>query len=186
MKRQFLQLIALSVVAVQSVIASAACPGYLNIDLPKLGSGETVNVCRDFPDRPLLIVNTASHCGFTPQFAELEALHQRYKDRGLVVLGFPSDDFRQEADTEAETARICYINYGVTFTMLSPISVKGDSAHPIFSELSRQSESPSWNFNKYLSDSEGHVVAHFGSATRPTDATLTAAIEGLLNGDTGN
>ena len=128
------------------------CPAHLDVTLKKLRSNETLNLCEAFPGRPLLIVNTASHCGFTPQFKSLEAIHGRFADKGLVVLGFPSDDFRQEADTEEKTAEICYINYGVTFTMFAPLSVKGETAHPLFKELARQSRAPGWNFTKYLVD----------------------------------
>src|SRR5262245_65679896 len=91
----------------------AECPAYLNQDLQKLRSKETVNICKAYAGKPLLIVNTASHCGFTPQFKELEALHEKYKDQGLVLIGFPSNDFHQEAKTEDEAADVCYINYGV-------------------------------------------------------------------------
>ena len=107
---------------------AAACPAFLNQDFKKLHSAQNINLCAAFAGRPLLIVNTASHCGFTPQFKGLEALHQKYQARGLVVIGFPSDDFKQEAKDEAETADICYLNYGVTFTMLSPSAVTGRDA----------------------------------------------------------
>jgi glutathione peroxidase len=130
--------------------AGAACSAYLDHDFQKLHSNETVNICKAYAGKPLLIVNTASHCGYTPQFTGLESLHQKYRKRGLVVLGFPSDDFNQEAKDQAETAQVCYVNYGVTFTMLAPLPVKGAAANPVFKELNRQSREPSWNFNKYL------------------------------------
>lgn len=128
----------------------------------------------------MLIVNTASNCGFTPQFKGLEALHRQYKDAGLVVVGFSSDSFNQEAGTEAKAAEVCYVNYGVTFTMLAPISVKGDDAHPLFRELARQSSGPKWNFNKYVVDSSGKVVRHFNSGTRPNSPLLAENIKGVL------
>lgn len=161
-------------------VAANTCPAYLNRNLRKLHSSETVNICQSYAGRPLLIVNTASHCGFTKQFAGLEALHEKYKDRGLVVLGFPSDDFNQEDKEESKTAEVCYINYGVKFTMFSPLPVKGEAANPIFKELARQTESPSWNFNKYLVKPDGKVVGHFGSKVTPESAELTEAIEQLL------
>jgi glutathione peroxidase len=160
--------------------AAADCPEFLNQDLRKLRSAETVNVCQVSAGKPMLIINTASHCGFTPQFKGLEALHQEYKDRGLVVLGFPSNDFNQEAKDEAETAEVCFINYGVTFTMFSPISVKGEAAHPIFKELARQTEAPGWNFNKYIVRPDGTVVRHFDSKVAPDAAELRHAIESVL------
>ncbi len=162
--------------------ASAAeqCPDFLDHEFRRLHSAETVNLCTAYAGKPLLIVNTASYCGFTPQFKGLEALHQRYADRGLVVLGFPSDDFRQEAKEESQTAEVCYINYGVSFTMLSPVSVKGAQAHPLFRELARQTTAPSWNFNKYVVRPNGEVVKHFGSATTPESPRLIDTIEGML------
>jgi glutathione peroxidase len=124
----------------------------------------------------MLIVNTASHCGYTPQFKGLEALHRKYQARGLVVVGFPSDDFNQEAKSEAKTADVCYVNYGVTFTMLAPSLVTGAKGNPVFSELNRRAGEPSWNFNKYLVGADGKSVQRFDS-----DAPqLTRAIEQLL------
>ncbi len=163
-----------------SASAWAACPAYLDHDLRKLHSKDTVNLCEAFEGRPLLIVNTASHCGYTKQFGGLEALNQQYGERGLAVVGFASNDFRQEAKDEAKAADICYKNYGVTFTMIAPSSVKGDDANPVFTDLNRQAGEPSWNFNKYLVDRDGNVVERFGSNTRPDDEKLTGAIEKLL------
>ncbi len=162
------------------VASAAECPAFLNQDLQKLRSKETVNICKAYAGKPLLIVNTASHCGFTPQFKGLQALHEKYKDQGLVVIGFPSNDFRQEAKDDAETAEVCYINYGVQFTMVSESSVKGDGANPIFKELARQTKAPTWNFNKYVVQPDGKVAAYFASGTTPDSAAMTKAIEDVL------
>ena len=159
---------------------ASACPDYLDHSLRKLHSKEAVNICDSFADKPMLIINTASHCGYTPQFKGLEALHKKYADEGLVVIGFASDDFRQEADSEAEAATVCYVNYGVSFTMLAPTHVKGEAANPVFRALAAQSEEPGWNFNKYLLDREGRVVQHFGSGTAPENPELQQAIERVL------
>lgn len=161
------------------VAAAADCPEYLNQNLRKLRSVDTVNVCTLSAGKPMLLVNTASHCGFTPQFAGLEALHQKYKDR-LVVLGFPSNDFNQESKEEAKTAEICYVNYGVKFTMLSESSVRGENANPIFKELARQTAAPKWNFNKYLVKADGTVVQHFDSKVTPESEEMINAIEKVL------
>lgn len=160
--------------------AHAACPEYLDQELRRLHSKEDVNLCEVTAGKPVLIVNTASHCGYTPQFKGLEALHQSYKDRGLVVVGFASDSFKQEADSEEKAADVCYVNYGVTFTMLAPSPVKGEGANPVFQELAAQAGEPRWNFNKYLVDSDGTVVELFGSGIRPDSAQLTSAIEKVL------
>ena len=138
------------------------------------------SVCKAFAGKPLLIVNTASHCGFTGQFEGLEALYQKYRARGLVVVGFPSDDFHQEAASEAEAAEVCFVNYGVKFPMLAPSVVTGDKANPVFRELARQTKEPRWNFNKYLVAADGKVVGYYGSTVAPDSTELTAAIENLL------
>jgi glutathione peroxidase len=160
--------------------ASSTCPAFLNHDFRKLRSSGSVNICKDFAGKPLLIVNTASHCGYTPQFKGLQALHEKYKGQGLVVVGFPSDDFQQEAKDEAETAEVCFLNYGVTFTMLSPTVVTGRSANPVFAELARQQRQPGWNFNKYLVTPAGKVTAYFDSNATPESAQLNQAIGALL------
>ena len=161
------------------------CPAYLNHDFRKLHSEAQVNLCHAFAGKPLLIVNTASHCGYTPQFSGLEALNRKYAPRGLVVVGFPSDDFNQEARDETETAQVCYQNFGVTFTMLAPQKVKGPAANPVFHELARQTREPGWNFTKYLVRPDGTVAAHFNSDVTPDSEQLETAIEQLLAG-TGN
>lgn len=160
--------------------AQSACPDYLNQEMRKLHSKESVNLCEVSAGQPLLIINTASHCGYTGQFKGLEALYQKYGEQGLQVVGFASNDFRQEAKDEEKAAEICYVNYGVTFTMLAPSQVSGEEANPVFQELARQTQEPRWNFNKYLVDGSGKVVRHFGSNTTPEDPTLTAAIESVL------
>lgn len=158
----------------------AGCPDFLDHSMRKLHSKEEVNLCQLQGGRPMLIINTASHCGFTPQFEGLEQLHQTYRDRGLVVVGFTSNDFRQEAKDEASAAQVCYVNFGVSFTMIAPSHVRGDEANPVFAELARQTRAPRWNFNKYLLDGEGRVVEHFGSSTSPGSSALTEAIDSLL------
>ena len=175
-----LRTLTLSLVLVGSGAAYAGCPDYLDQSMRKLHSKEQVNLCEVQAGKPMLVINTASHCGYTPQFQGLEALYQQYRDRGLNVVGFASDDFRQEAQDEEKAAEVCYVNYGVTFTMIAPSHVKGPEANPVFRELANQTQAPSWNFNKYLVDGSGKVVQHFGSNTRPDSKVLQAAIESVL------
>ncbi len=180
MRRAGPVLILAAFLTMPSPVALAACPEYLDQDLRKLHSRDQVNFCESFPGQPMLLVNTASHCGYTPQFKGLEALHQQYREQGLVVVGFASDDFRQEDDSEEKAAEICFINYGVTFTMLAPTHVRGDEANAVFQELAAQTKAPRWNFNKYVVDKNGKVVAYFGSTTKPDSAKLRDAIEQAL------
>jgi glutathione peroxidase len=157
-----------------------SCPAFLDHDFRKLHSSQSVNLCKTFAGRPMLIINTASHCGFTPQFKGLEAIHAKYKSRGLVVVGFASDDFNQEAKDEAEAAEVCFLNNGVTFTVLSPTHVKGADANPVFKELARQTQAPGWNFNKYLVRADGKVAQYFDSKVAPDSPQFSDAVEKIL------
>ena len=141
----------------------------------------------DFRGKVLLVVNVASKCGFTGQYAGLEKLYQTYADRGLVVLGFPANNFMgQEPGTEAEIKSFCTLNYGVTFPMFAKISVKGKTIHPLYAYLTDEKLHPgaggaiSWNFNKFLIGRDGSVLAHYGSRTAPDDPELATAIEAAL------
>jgi glutathione peroxidase len=167
-----------------SVLAAAsaaeACPAFLNQQYRKLHSSDSVNLCALVAGKPLLIVNTASHCGYTPQFEGLQEAYEKYKARGLVVVGFTSDDFNQEAKDEAEAATMCFINYGVKFTMLAPQHVKGPDANAVFKELARQTREPQWNFNKYLVTADGKVAHYFGSDVEPGSRQFGEAVEKLL------
>lgn len=127
------------------------------------------------------MVNTASQCGFTPQFKSLEKMHQRYKDHGLVVLGFPSNDFKQEHKDESKTADVCYVNYGVTFQMLTTSHVKGENANPVFKQLAIQTGSaPGWNFNKFIVGRDGKATKHFPSAELPLGGELEKMVVDAL------
>ena len=160
-------------------VSATECNDFTNQDVRKLRSKESINLCQ-FKDKPLLIVNTASNCGFTPQFEQLEALHKEYKEQGLVVLGFPSDSFFQEENDEKDTAEMCFINYGVTFNMMATSDVKGSDANPIFKHLANKTRSPSWNFNKYLVSKDRQTITHFGSRVKPQSDELKQAIEKAL------
>jgi glutathione peroxidase len=138
-----------------------------------------------FKGKVLLIVNTASKCGFTKQYEGLEALYKTYKDKGLVILGVPSNDFgKQEPGTAEEIANFCKVNYGVTFPMAAKQVVSGDKAHPFYKWAAQAlgfGTSPKWNFHKYLVDKNGHVVDYFNSNTVPDAANFVAAIEKQIN-----
>ncbi|MBC2657321.1 redoxin domain-containing protein [Pseudomonas sp. MSSRFD41] len=159
---------------------AADCPALLQGSLPKLRAKESIDLCQRFAGKPLVVVNTASFCGFAPQFKGLEALYQRYKDQGLEVVGVPSNDFKQESRDGAETAKVCYVNYGVTFTMTEPQKVKGADAVHLFKVLAQQSGAPKWNFYKYVVDRQGKVIANFSSLTKPDDPELLEAVEKAL------
>ena len=139
----------------------------------------------DYAGKILLIVNTASHCGLTPQYADLEALYQRYRERGLVVLGFPCNQFGSQEPGEAEEiASFCQKNYGVSFPMFAKIDVNGNDAHPLYQYLKKAapgllgSEGIKWNFTKFLVDRQGEVVGRYAPATAPE--SIASDIEKLL------
>ena len=127
---------------------------------------------------PLLIVNTASKCGFTPQYEGLEKIHREYADRGLVVLGFPSDQFRQEEATDESIAKFCSTNYGVSFPMYSKTKVDGTDANPFYKQLKQATgKAPAWNFNKYLIGRDGKVIGHYPSDVTPSNPALLETIK---------
>lgn len=149
-------------------------------------NGDSISMS-DYEDKVLLIVNTASKCGFTPQYAQLEELYQAYKDKGLVVLGFPSDQFGGQEPLEGDQiGEFCEVNYGVSFPMFQKSEVKGENAIPLYQYLSDKKENgkvniaPKWNFQKYLVDRNGKVVDYFISTTSPTASRVKRKIEKLL------
>lgn len=160
--------------------AAAACPAWLDHEFRKLHSSQSINLCKEFAGKPMVIVNTASNCGYTPQYKGLEAVHQRYQSKGLVVVGFASNDFNQETSDEAKSAEICFLNNGVTFPVMAATQVKGAGANAVFKELNARTTEPKWNFNKYLVSADGKVVKYFPSQTTPDSAEFTSAVEALL------
>lgn len=160
--------------------AASACPEYLNHSMRKLASKETINFCEAYEGKPMLIVNTASNCGYTPQFEGLEALHKAYAAKGLVVIGFSSDDFFQEENDEGDAAKVCFEKYDVSFPVMATSAVRGSDVNPVFKGLGDAKGYPSWNFNKYLVDAQGNVVEHFSSNVGPQSTELLKAIDGVL------
>ncbi len=132
--------------------------------------------------QPVLVVNTASLCAFTPQYEGLQALYDRYREAGLVVLAVPSDSFRQELADEAEVKDFCELTYGLDLPMTEITEVRGEGAHPFYRWLAGQGVSPGWNFHKVLLGPDGAVIDQWGAATRPTSRQLTQAIETALGG----
>jgi glutathione peroxidase len=159
---------------------SAGCPALLDHQLANL-QDEPVSLC-DFRGKVLLVVNTASECGYTPQYEGLEKLYRRYRDRGLVVLGFPANDFGgQEPGSNRRIATFCQVNYGVSFPLFAKSSVRGPGANPVFRELAAQTgAAPRWNFHKYLVDRDGVPAASFATQVGPLDPKLVREIERLL------
>lgn len=136
----------------------------------------------DFQGKVVLVVNTASQCGYTPQYAGLEKLYQDYKDKGLVVVGFPSNDFGgQEPGSAEEIKKFCELRFKVTFPMFEKVKTKGDGQSPVYEFLSRNHPAPKWNFHKYVVGKDGQVKAAFPSAVTPDSAELKAAIDGALS-----
>jgi len=158
------------------------CPAVLDHQLKALASSEAAtSLCEDHGGKVVLVVNTASRCGYTPQLEGLEKLYQQYRSQGLVVLGFPSNDFAQELDNEADIARFCELNYGVQFPMFEKLHVTGEQAHPLFQELSQMSgQAPGWNFHKYLIGRDGQQVLSFPTRVPPESPELIKALESLL------
>jgi glutathione peroxidase len=166
---------------VQAQAPAAACPALLNHTLPRLQDEKPQSLCQ-YAGKVVLVVNTASYCGFTPQYKGLEALYAKYKDQGLVVLGFPSNDFAQEKSNNKDIADFCENTFGVKFPMFAASSVKGDQANPLFKQLAVQGATvPRWNFYKYLIGRDGKLVDSYSSMTTPDSKSLVGAIDKSLH-----
>jgi glutathione peroxidase len=157
-----------------------ACPATLNHVFPRLQDEKPQSLCQ-YAGKVVLVVNTASYCHFTPQYQGLETLHSKYHDRGLVVLGFPSNDFAQESGGNRQIADFCENTYGVKFPMFAKSSVRGQQANALYRQLAQATgRQPLWNFHKYLIARDGKVVASYTSLTAPDSASLIKDIERQL------
>ncbi len=161
--------------------APAGCPPLLDRTLASIND-QPRTLC-EYSGKVVLIVNTASQCGFTPQYEGLEALYRKYRARGLVVIGFPSNDFGgQEPGSNRQIAEFCVNQYAIAFPMFAKIVVRGPGANPLYAELARATGAPpQWNFHKYLVGRDGKVAGNFESGVEPGDPRLSSAIEKLLS-----
>jgi glutathione peroxidase len=174
-------LLGTSAAAQQSQSSAASCPGLLDHEFNRLQTGKPESLCQ-FRGKVLLIVNTASYCGYTHQYEGLEAMYRKYRDRGLVVLGFPSNDFgSQEPGTNKQIAEFCRLTYGVQFPMFEKSSVASLQTNPLYAELRASTgQAPKWNFFKYVIDRSGKPAATFASSVEPDNRDLIALLEKLL------
>jgi glutathione peroxidase len=173
-------LFSLLLLASAAMPAAAACPALLDRSMSDILE-KPRSLC-EYAGKVVLVVNTASQCGYTPQYEGLEALHRKYRDRGLVVLGFPSNDFGgQEPGSNQEIAAFCVNQYAIDFPMFAKTRVRGREANPLFAELARATGAePRWNFHKYLVARDGKRVLSFDTRVAPGDPKLVGAIEKLL------
>ncbi len=164
-----------------SAAPAATCPALLKQSFKRLQDEVPQDLCQ-FSGKVILVVNTASYCGYTKQYEGLEKLYAKYGSKGLVVLGFPSNDFsNQEPGSAKEIADLCYNTYGVKFPMFSKSVVSGAAANPFHAQLTRATgKEPKWNFTKYLIDRQGKVIEHFPSKVTPEDKALVGKIEQAL------
>lgn len=182
--RQFVMaavlLLAAALVMLARPAAAAECPALLKHQFPRLQDEAQQNLCQ-YSGKVAVVVNTASYCGFTSQYEGLEKLYAKYKDKGLVVLGFPSNDFSQEPENNKKIADFCFNTYGVKFPMFAKSSVAGRDANPLFSALMKAgAKEPGWNFYKYVIGRDGKLVGSYNSLTRPDSKSFVAAIEQAL------
>jgi len=162
----------------------AKCPAVLQYTVDRLQDEKPQNLCQ-YAGQVVLVVNTASFCGFTPQYKSLEELYARYKDKGLVVLGFPSNDFSQEPGNNQKIADFCENTYGVKFPMFSKTTVRGADASPLFKQLTQLTDTaPKWNFYKYMISRDGKQVKSYNSATDPLDSKFLAELDKQLSAKT--
>jgi glutathione peroxidase len=167
--------------AASARVAPVACPAILKHQFPRLQDDAPQNLCQ-YAGKVVLVVNTASFCGFTKQYEGLESLYAKYQGEGLVVLGFPSNEFgEQEPGSAKEIADFCFNTYGVKFPMFAKTEVKGPKKNALYVELAKSTQvEPKWNFNKYLIDRSGKVLAHYPSNVEPQSSTLVLAVEKAL------
>jgi len=177
-----MRLITGAVLIMAAVTTLAAENVLLDQDFRKLASDEVVNLAETYAGKVILVVNTASKCGNTPQYDGLEMLYQEYDDRGLVVLGFPSNDFMgQEPGTEEEIQEFCRLTYKVKFPMFEKVVVKEGEAHPFYDDLAAAAGTyPTWNFHKYLIGRDGELIREFNPRTEPYDDEVISEIESAL------
>jgi len=162
------------------------CPVTLQHKVRFRNKPDAINLCKEYLGKVVMLVNTASKCAFTPQYEDLERLYATYRDKGFVVLGFPSNDFaQQEPGSEQEIQSFCHLTYGVKFPMFAKSRVKKGAADPVFRVLGELTgRYPKWNFYKYLLDRQGNIAASYSSLTNPMNSRVTTAIEQLLNDTT--
>ena len=171
----------LGLMMVATGLAYAACPSLLDHRFARLQDGAPQSLCQ-FQNKVLLVVNTASYCGFTSQYEGLVKLYEEKKDQGLVVLGFPSNDFSQEPGSNEQVADLCFNTYGVAFPMFEKSGVRGEQANPFYQALRQASGSaPKWNFHKYLISRDGSRVESFNSLNSPDGSALRRAIDAELS-----
>ena len=187
MHRQFVLLLGLLAIIPSSAITAPtdtprSCAPLLDVTVRTLNGKEEVNLCDTYRGKVVLIVNTASKCAFTSQYEGLEALYAKYKQQGLVVLGFPSNDFgSQEPGSEKAIQTFCRLTYGVQFPMFAKTQVRKSNADPLYRKLGEAAgEYPAWNFHKYLLDRNGKLIASYASITGPANPQLVQTIETLL------
>ena len=183
--RRAVALVALGLIGVAPALAGE-CPELLRHSFPSLQTGEAQDLCQ-YQGKVILVVNTASYCGYTDQYGGLETLYRKYRDLGLVVLGFPSNDFGgQEPGTGKQIASFCRLTYGVEFPMFAKSSVMGEKRNPFHAELARRTgQTPRWNFHKYLIDRNGAKVLSFESAVAPEDKRLLEPLKKMLEARRG-
>ncbi len=174
-------MLGLTINQAQASPSSAGCPALLNQTFAQLQDDEPRSLC-EFQGKVVLVVNTASFCGFTQQYEGLEALYRNYKDQGLVVLGFPSNDFgNQEPGSNQQIAEFCSNTFSIRFPMFAKTKVRGPGANPLFAELARLAEAPGWNFHKYLIGRDGRLVSSYSSAVSPNSRRLRSDLQAVLS-----
>ena len=172
-----------TVITILFCLPAVACESaLLDQDFRKLASRDEVNLCEAYEGEVILVVNTASKCGNTPQYDGLEDMYEKYKGQGFVVLGFPSNDFMgQEPGSEEQIEEFCRLTYGVEFPMFEKTSVKKGDAHPFYVALADSAGTyPTWNFHKFLIGRDGTVIQEFSPRTKPDNKELVAAVESAL------